>query len=465
MLKSNVTSRIKELVHASINTQTIITVIYEEFKVAVASSTIKAYKDTELDTLFEKVKEIPHGKDALRLIALLESLEDISYVYVTHDTKSGLVTHTKPRKDLRIDINPILVHAMESKYMSEISKLRSSLSLSEDKQILISVCWASNEQVRKMTMFPEFAAADVSFNINKRKRNLFAWAIVDGHMSSHTVMRCFMPSKQTIAYIWPIAQAMPYLFGKDTTKRIHCLATDAEPALIDAIRLGTTTKHGYSGFIKHRLDCYHMFIQKWTDDICITSNMSVNLQTSLNDLRGWIHSWFKTIETISEYKYSRSEFDIVFNELKIQKEIKSSHMKTIEDILLSFDKRIDYCGHWNFKELVIFGFQGSSISEVENSTLKVNTPHPVKHTQSMEKSAYELTKQTKNKMQKKSRKMAADMNAKKLYSNSKTSDFLTDYMEGLALKYFDNRHKVIPIYVGDNKNDLFLQAIPSFHLF
>ena len=85
-------------------------------------------------------------------------------------------------------------------------------------------------------------------------------------------------------------------------------------------------------------------------------------------------------------------------------------MKTIEDILLSFDKRIDYCGHWNFKESVIFGFQGSSISEVENSTLRVNTPHPVKHTHSMEKSAFQLTKQTKSKMEKKSRKMAADMN-------------------------------------------------------
>ena len=69
----------------------------------------------------------------------------------------------------------------------------------------------------------------------------------------------------------------------------------------------------------------------------------------------------------------------------------------------------------------------------------------------MEKSAFQLTKQTKSKMEKKSRKMAADMNKKKLYSNSKTSDFLTDYMEGLALKYFDNRHKVISIYVGSHE--------------
>ena len=56
-LKSNVTSRIKEMVHASLNTQTIITVIYEEFKVAVSTSTIKTYKYTELDMLFDKVKK------------------------------------------------------------------------------------------------------------------------------------------------------------------------------------------------------------------------------------------------------------------------------------------------------------------------------------------------------------------------------------------------------------------------
>ena len=64
----------------------------------------------------------------------MESLDDVSYMYVTYDTKSGLVTHTKPRKDKSIDINPVIVHTMESKYISE--QLRSSLSLSDVKQIL-----------------------------------------------------------------------------------------------------------------------------------------------------------------------------------------------------------------------------------------------------------------------------------------------------------------------------------------
>jgi hypothetical protein len=55
-LKSTVISQIKEMVKTSLTNQAIITVIYEEFNVVVSTSTIKAYKDTELDMLFEAVK-------------------------------------------------------------------------------------------------------------------------------------------------------------------------------------------------------------------------------------------------------------------------------------------------------------------------------------------------------------------------------------------------------------------------
>jgi len=79
-LKSNVTSRIKEMVHASLNTQTIITVIYEEFKVAVSTSTIKTYKDTELDILTNLLLFSPEGRGLVSRSAGLK----LVLIYIVH---------------------------------------------------------------------------------------------------------------------------------------------------------------------------------------------------------------------------------------------------------------------------------------------------------------------------------------------------------------------------------------------
>lgn len=132
--------------------------------------------------------------------------------------------------------------------------MREHLSLDEDTKVLVSLCWATDEQVRLMKMFPEFTLCDMTFSLNRLRRNLFSFTLATGHMKAACCMRCFMPSKQTVAYIWPIAEAMPFLFGTSITKRMQCIASDAEGALVDGIKLSTSNTSKFAAKLGHRLD-------------------------------------------------------------------------------------------------------------------------------------------------------------------------------------------------------------------
>ena len=264
-------------------------------------------------------------------------------------------------------------------------------------------------------------------------------------------MRCFMPSKQTIAYIWPIAHAMPFLFGNATTRCMHCLATDAEGAMVDAIKLSINNNTGYSDNMTHCIDCYHLFVQKWYDEITLGTEMDHEIYQQLIDIKGYIRSWFASIESVHEFNESQKEFTKLMKIVKTEQKMKKKHIVAIESIVTAFDKRVDACGYWNFRHSVTFGFLGSTISEAENSTLQSNTLHPIHRSHTLEKAAHQLTNQTKAKTTKSNRLMAKNMNRKQQWSKSKTSNILTPYMEGLCVKLFDHRQQVQSIYIGNKE--------------
>mmetsp|Transcript_10327 Transcript_10327/g.19301 ORF Transcript_10327/g.19301 Transcript_10327/m.19301 type:complete len:283 (+) Transcript_10327:630-1478(+) len=125
-------------------------------------------------------------------------------------------------------------------------------------------------------------------------------------------------------------------------------------------------------------------------------------------------------------------------------------LNVIESIVKTFMTIRHHAGHWNFMTSTTFGFVGSSIAESTYSTLK-RGPNAVSAKFSLEKSAFMLLKQSKSWEKKLNSKMAEDINRRSLYSRSKASPYITDYMDGLSIKYFHNRHKVKPLYVGHKK--------------
>ena len=152
-----------------------------------------------------------------------------------------------------------LAKTLKDEWLKDVQKVRQSLKLDGLNEILVAIYWSHDEEVRKAKLFPEYIAADTTFGVNQQRRNLFVCCIPDGRNKVFTVMECFMPSKQMASYVWPIAYALPYLVGFETTRRVSCISTDAEKSLVDAINIATNRNH-FSN-IKHQLDFYHHFIQ------------------------------------------------------------------------------------------------------------------------------------------------------------------------------------------------------------
>lgn len=93
------------MIQSNIGTSAILEVIEKKHKIYISPNTISKIKEQELDDLFEQVKKVPHGHDVERLLAMMGSMDDISYVYVFHEPDSGLVVivkHAPPRIQFQV---------------------------------------------------------------------------------------------------------------------------------------------------------------------------------------------------------------------------------------------------------------------------------------------------------------------------------------------------------------------------
>ena len=175
-----------------------------------------------------------------------------------------------------------------------------------------------------------------------------------------------MPSKQMAAYVWPIAYALPYLLGVDTTRRVRCISTDAEKALVEAINIATNRK--YFANVRHRLDFYHHFTQVWEDNCSLRPFHSDEIKIVLSQIRLWLKSWYTKLESKDEYDCSKTKFDsYVLNHAQM---LGGDLMKGVEKCTHNFEKDINSVGNWNYLLCTTFGFVGSTLVEIANSGIK-----------------------------------------------------------------------------------------------
>ena len=151
----------------------------------------------------------------------------------------------------------------------------------------------------------------------------------------------------------------------------------------------------------------------------------------------WIKSWFYEIETHDEFSDSFKSIEsfMVSNKAVITTHYSGAISKNISRIV----KKIEKCGEHYFKTTVTLGFKGSSIVEATNPGIK-RGDFAAKATHSIETSTYNQLSQVDDLTQRRNVAMAKKMNSHQLWSRSNTSKTLTEYMEGLVCKYYDNRY-------------------------
>ena len=204
-----------------------------------------------------------------KLLDYFRANKDISFLSVTHSVHSGFVTHRRtknPQNDMVISETK---HDVEATTISEddVDSWRSHLKVNDGKEILVALAWVHEEDMRNVTLFPEFLSVDVTFGVNKQRRNLLRVCGIDGIFKVFTAFNCFMPSKQFRAFDWVCRVAFPKLVGKETLRFNSIVTSDQESPLTSGIRSMMDSRENPLGRSCHRLDMFHIFVKEWKDKV------------------------------------------------------------------------------------------------------------------------------------------------------------------------------------------------------
>ena len=263
-LSGPVLEAVNRLVQTGTSCQNIIIYIYSTFNVSLAYKTVYNIRNNYINDIIDQCSDDPAGSSVNRLINLFKNSNNVSFMYVMHDYNSGFVTHamSKKQKQRLLDRNNdsnMASFSNNKEYSSSIKNWRDELKLSPTNDILVAFAWAHDDEVRNAQMFPEFLGVDVTFGVNKEKREMLLVAGMDGHKRTFTAFRCFMPSKQQAAYSWVMNVALRSLLTNDVLIHNQCISSDQEPALNTAIEASIQSHHNAFSYSNFHLDMYHFF--------------------------------------------------------------------------------------------------------------------------------------------------------------------------------------------------------------
>jgi hypothetical protein len=111
-----------------------------------------------------------------------------------------------------------------------------SPKLSSTNNVLVAFAWAHDDELRNVEMFPEILGIDVTFGVNKERRDLLIAAGVDDNKKTFSAFCCFILSKKEATYTWIINQAITHLITPSILRYNSCIDMDQEFALNSSIK-------------------------------------------------------------------------------------------------------------------------------------------------------------------------------------------------------------------------------------
>ena len=312
-LDSVIKDKVRELVDAGANNNVIANFVSAQSNFGINPRQIQHIREESINNIL--VEHEKHPKSSVdKLLSLFGSMDDVSYVYMMHSMTSGFVTYHKTRSEsdaIRTkvahmsDEDKKALSQMTNDEKKELEVWRQALKVGDSTEILVSFAWTHDYEKRLMLMFPEFWATDMTFGLNKERRQIVTICGIDGNNNSFTGLRVWMPSKQRIAYQWAIDNALPILIGETTTKRNQMIASDDELALVDAIKLAINSPDGSLRNSKFRKDYYHLVTKQWIAIVKTTKIKDIANCSDISDFIGqWIKSWFSYVNDENEFKLS-----------------------------------------------------------------------------------------------------------------------------------------------------------------
>ena len=369
---------------------------------------------------------------AMKLINLLKSSDNVSYVILKHHINSGFVTYSSQGKDEEKKLV-----SMDSNSKHEVEMWRKELVCDDQSsEILVSCAWCHDHEKRKISMFPEFLAFDTTFGLNRQRRSLFLAVGIDGRNEIFSAFRCWMPSKQRAAFFWTISQAMPFLFGSALRGKHKIISSDSELSLVQAIKGSINTPSSQFTNAKFRTDYFHFFEIPWKKLKASIDSSDAKFLVASDHVKYWLKSWFRYIQSVQEFDISHGRL-IRFME-KEKDVLGKQFCIGLRNIILQILGAKDEIMHYMFLKKTTFGYLGSSIVEAMNSSTKNKGLHSIQSNMSMSHSTLCQLKQTENKFEKQNANVAKSLNSSQRYIRfTALNEVIEKYMLDIAAKNFD----------------------------
>ena len=117
-----------------------------------------------------------------------------------------------------------------------------NLRISGTPEILLACTWMTEEELRKLTMFPEVLYTDGTNQTNNEKRKLLVLAGKDRFNQEFTGMRVFLPSEQYWVFDCFFNTCMLQIVKPKLIKKNRIVKTYGDKNLYEPLRSAIATK-------------------------------------------------------------------------------------------------------------------------------------------------------------------------------------------------------------------------------
>ena len=184
-------SYISALLNQNVSNSQVVHLVLDKFGISVKYEQVAFLRTNIINTLLKEMENSGASPSSFgRLKQLFLNEDSVSYVYVTYDHYNGFVATTKSsarsqgmnqdlnNRDIVKNIFPM--NKDDTEFWMEANKV------SANQEVICAFAWSHNEEARKLSMFPEFLAVDLSFGGSMERNPLFVCCGIDGENKAFT---------------------------------------------------------------------------------------------------------------------------------------------------------------------------------------------------------------------------------------------------------------------------------------
>jgi hypothetical protein len=107
-------------------------------------------------------------------------------------------------------------------------EVRQATNVKKTQDVTLAIVWSLPHCRQLFAAYPEVLFIDGTHGTNSEGRPLITVGIRDGFLNVKIVFRAFVPNERAWTFQWLFCDAMPYIFGHDSCKKVKLIITDGD---------------------------------------------------------------------------------------------------------------------------------------------------------------------------------------------------------------------------------------------